>query len=210
MKGPEHLAIDPGDQESGWVRFRLAPKKPGGIEILAAGITENRTLRLAMKDMPKPLRGTLSIEMPKAQGMAVANEVFATCVEIGRFLQTWGGLNWSYIFRGHVKLAICGAPNAKDPNVRMALIDEFGGEKEAIGGKKCPKCKGKCWIGRDHDPCEACEDSPGWQYPPGPLKEFHDDMWAALAVAITWAKEQPKTHFLSASNKTSKRKKLRT
>ena len=196
-----HWAIDPGDTESGWVQFWLDPSHPSGIKPFTFGKMENRKLRRNLHDFcgnAKDHRGVLCIEMPRAQGMSVANEVFQTCVEIGRFLQTWGGSDWCYCFRGEIKLDICGVARAKDPNVRKALIDIWGGEEQAIGGKKCSRCHGHKVTGKKRKPCELCGGT-GWKVPPGPLYGMSKDIWAALAVAISWAKTQERKHNLTPS-----------
>jgi hypothetical protein len=84
--------------------------------------------------------------------------VFETCVWIGRFIEAWARFadvlshGPRLVYRKDVKLRLCGTVKAKDPNVRQALLDLYGGENKAIGGKKCQQCKGKKWIGpRAHD-----------------------------------------------------------
>jgi hypothetical protein len=56
-----------------------------------------------------------------------------------------------------VKLHLCGSSRAKDPNVRTALLDRFGG----AGAK-------------------------GTKAAPGPLYGIAADLWSALAIAVTW------------------------
>jgi hypothetical protein len=72
-----------------------------------------------------------------------------------------------------------------DAALRPAVFDRFGGRDTAVGGVKCPKCKGKGWTGREHKPC------PRWKQPPGPLyglKGSH--LLAALAVAlVAWDRQ---------------------
>jgi hypothetical protein len=110
----------------------------------------------------------------------------------GRFMQAWDnrhggdkfGINApEQVFRMSVKMHICGKSTANDSNIRQALIDLWGGEAKAIGGKRCRKCKGKQWTGRDHTPCDCAG---GWQHPPGPLKGITEDCWSALAIARTY------------------------
>lgn len=102
----------------------------------------------------------LVIEMIACYGMPVGREVFETCTWIGRF--EWAARR-SYgithrLYRTEIKTHLCGTPRAKDPNVAQALKDRFGGSS----------CKGT-------------------KKAPGPLYGFAGDMWAALAVAVTWA-----------------------
>tara|TARA_Y100001963_G_scaffold158965_1_gene260586 strand:+ start:124 stop:600 length:477 start_codon:yes stop_codon:yes gene_type:complete len=100
----------------------------------------------------------LVVEMIASYGMPVGREVFDTCVWIGRFWEAFPGER-DRVYRKDVKMCVCSDPRAKDSNVRQALIDMFGpGRSRAIG------TKGE----------------------PGPLYGFKRDMWAALAVAVTW------------------------
>lgn len=99
----------------------------------------------------------LAIEMIASYGMPVGREVFETCVWIGRFIEAWGG-PYTFVYRRDVKMFLCGNNAAKDANIRQALIDRYGGKAKAIGKKKAQ----------------------------GPLYGIHDDVWAALAVGITW------------------------
>jgi hypothetical protein len=105
---------------------------------------------------------TLVLEMIASYGMPVGSEVFETCVWIGRFSEAWGpGVD--RVYRQQVKLHLCGQARAKDANIRQALIDRFGpGKERAIGNKKAP----------------------------GPLYGVTADVWAALAVAVTYADTQ--------------------
>ena len=204
-----HVAVDPGSTHSGWVMFKLGPAGQAGLRLLSFGKTPNRKFRSDLAAIPKAQRGMLVTEMLRARGMPTANEELETCVQIGRILQTWGGSNWSYVFRLDVKIGLCGDAKAKDSNIRAALIDLFGGEKQAIGGRKCPECKGKKWIGRDHAPCESCQATPGWLHPPGPLYGMTRDMWAALAIAVHWSGDRKIQQRLSSSLSSCKRKKSR-
>ncbi len=100
---------------------------------------------------------TLVIEQIAAMGMAVGAEVFMTAHWDGRFTQAWTQ-PVEHLKRHEIKMHLCGSMRAKDPNIRAALIDKFGGAEWAIGTKKAP----------------------------GPLYGLHGDAWSALAVATTW------------------------
>jgi hypothetical protein len=100
----------------------------------------------------------MAIEMIASYGMPVGAEVFDTCVWIGRFTQAWPAATVP-IFRKDVKMHLCGQTKAKDKNVRQALIDRFGPGKDKAIGKKAK---------------------------PGPLYGYSGDLWAALAVAVTY------------------------
>lgn len=125
--------------------------------VIDAGIYENGRLHEALPALLIRHGVHLVIEMIASYGMPVGREVFETCVWIGRFLEVAGGAD--LVYRKDVKLHLCGQTRAKDANIRQALIDRFGPSKEkAIGTKKAP----------------------------GPLYGFKADMWAALAVAVTY------------------------
>lgn len=200
-----HFALDSGSRESGWVAFQATSDGIGPLTIEQFGTMENGELRAFIERM-RPYKawcpglplGTLCVEMMQARGMPTANEEFETCVNVGRFIQLWPGYDWSYVFRGDVKLAVCGSTKAKDSNVRQGLIDLWGGEDRAIGGKKCPQCKGKGYTGRKKEPCPCGH---GWLYKPGPLAKMSGDAWAALGVAVAWSQSQIPVQSLKASYK---------
>jgi hypothetical protein len=98
------------------------------------------------------------IEQIKSYGMSVGAEIFETCVWTGRFMEACGPGTVDRIPRLDVKLNLCHDSRAKDQNVRQAIIDRFGGKEKAIGKKAAP----------------------------GPLYGVSSDVWAALAVALTW------------------------
>jgi hypothetical protein len=98
------------------------------------------------------------VEMIASYGMPVGREVFETCVVIGQLLEAWGRES-ERLYRTTAKLHVCGNTRARDGNVRAALIDAFGGKAKAIGTSKDP----------------------------GPLHGVSGDVWAALAVAVTYA-----------------------
>lgn len=187
------IAIDPGDEVSGWVAYRRSPKLLSKLHVVAKGIWRNKHLRkllLIFKEQRRDKMGVVAIEKPFASGMLASNELFDTCLEIGRFKQVWlNNKTFHEVHRKDVKLHICGSSRAKDPNVRQALIDRFGGKARALGGSKCRKCKGKGWFGPGRPECEVCGGTK-WEHPPGPLLGFADHMWAALGIACLMADSQ--------------------
>jgi hypothetical protein len=73
----------------------------------------------------------LVIEHIQSYGMPVGREIFDTVFWSGRFAQAWekaAGQKWTLLSRRDVKLHICGSPQAKDANIRQALIDRYGGK----------------------------------------------------------------------------------
>lgn len=154
------LAIDPGPVQSAWLLYDASDQRP-----LSFGKDPNEVVQfdvmdpLSMNDCP-----LLAIEMVASYGMPVGREVFETCVWIGRFIERWGGASHDFrlVYRGDVKLHLCGTKRAKDPHVRQALIDKWGTKETAIGKKASP----------------------------GPLYGIVTDVWSALAVAVTAAETE--------------------
>jgi hypothetical protein len=142
-------AIDPGTTHSGVVHFQDG-------RVRDSGVLENH-------EVLKWIRGydhaPIAIEMIASYGMAVGAEVFETCVWIGRMVQVAGPERVRLVYRKDVKMHLCGTPRAKDANIRLALIDLYGGKAEAIGTVKKQ----------------------------GPLYGVKSHAWAALAVAVTAA-----------------------
>jgi hypothetical protein len=131
-----------------------------GGKVGDCGVMENKeVLDLIECHQLQTPGGRVAIEMIASYGMAVGKEVFETCVWIGRFVQVAGPECVRLVYRKDVKLHLCGSPRAKDPNVRQALIDRWGGKAEAIGNVKKP----------------------------GPLYAVKSHAWPALAVAVTAA-----------------------
>lgn len=148
------FALDPGPDQTGWVRLDDG-------RVFDSGVFAN-DLMLAM--VKRDDSGTLAVEMIASYGMPVGREVFETCVWIGRFQQAWHSPSFvRKVYRRDVKLHLCGTAQAKDSNVRQALLDLF----PRTGGGATPQVgtKGK----------------------PGPLYGISTHAWAALGVAVTVA-----------------------
>lgn len=145
------LAIDPGTTQSGWCRLDNG-------RVIGSGVIENAAvvgLHFNGDD------DAMAIEMVASYGMAVGKETFRTVWWAGRFAQQWvdrRGQMPLEVYRADVKLYLCRSMKAKDANIRQALIDIYGGSKEAAIGKKAS---------------------------PGPLYGVTSHAWAALAVAVT-------------------------
>lgn len=151
------LAIDPGNVKSAWVEYETGA--PG--RVLDFGLQENDVILNAISGRGFDV-DLLAIEMPKPRGMPTSYEEMLTCVEIGRFLDRWGRngvTKHRLVHRIEEKLTICGRSNATDSNIRQALIDRWGGKERAIGKKDRP----------------------------GPLYGISNDVWQALAIAVTYA-----------------------
>lgn len=151
------LALDPGPEQTGWVLFP-------GRAVQSSGVTPNEELLQRLRGDWRVLAQSLAIEMIASYGMPVGREVFETCVWIGRFQQAWHSPDAvRKVYRRDVKLHLCGTTQAKDANVRQALLDLF----PRTGGGATPQVgtKGK----------------------PGPLYGISTHAWAALGVAVTVA-----------------------
>lgn len=115
------VAIDPGPEVSGVVI--LSPER----RILSARILANTKIVADLRiGTPCPFPH-VAIEMIASYGMPVGAEVFTTCTWIGRFEEAYvhSDLTARY-FRKDIKLHLCGTTQAKDANVRQALIDLLG------------------------------------------------------------------------------------
>jgi hypothetical protein len=149
--------IDPGTEKSAFVLW-------DGKRPTASFIEENgKLLTFLYRSRQGNEFEHIAIEGIQCQGMAVGAETFTTCIWIGRFIEAWGG-EWSLVYRNEVKMHLCGSPRAKDPNIRQALIDKFGGESKAIGGVKCGTCKG---VGTKGYVVSQCPDCGGRGVVPG-------------------------------------------
>lgn len=159
------LAIDPGDVESGYVIIERATRKP-----LLFGKVSNKEIMDVIGDEPFD---ECVIEMVASYGMPVGAEVFETCVWIGRFMevagQTVGDNNVHRMYRKEVKMTLCGNPAARDSNITRALVDRFAPGASNYG--------------------KGTKASPGWFY------GFKKDIWAAYALAVTYADKQDGTVF---------------
>ena len=149
------LAIDPGNMESGYVLVEHDGQEIR--KVLDVGKVPNGEI------FPVLCREYqhLAIEMVAGMGMPVGQEVFDTCVWVGRFWEIAlrsGGYEPKRIYRRDEKLYLCGRLSAKDKNIRQALIDRYG----VVGTKA----------------------NPGFFYVNG--VKFAQDMWAAMAVAVTY------------------------
>ncbi len=122
------IALDPGTRETGFVLF-------DGKRVVRSGVSFNADVLRMVEEWPAD--GTrLATEIFQSMGMAVGQEVFETCIWIGRFVQAWHTPNDVLrIKRTQVKLQLCGTARAKDANVRQALIDAVGapGKKASPG-----------------------------------------------------------------------------
>lgn len=131
------LAIDPGPKQSGFVVF-----DNGLIEF---DTVDNETLLSRLKERSFGGSEACAIEMIASYGMPVGEEVFETCVWIGRFVER-AGIPVYRFKRKDITLHVCNSPRATDSTIRCALIDKYGVQ----GTKKSPGptygMKGHLWA----------------------------------------------------------------
>jgi len=131
------LGIDPGTTHSGFVLLH------SDMSVVEAGHVANAEIFRLLVELDNP---QVAIEMVGlyGTGMAVAKDVFWTCVAIGRFYEASPNGALLYL-RQTIKAHLCGNPKAKDGNIRQALADRLG----APGTKKNPGptygVTGHCW-----------------------------------------------------------------
>jgi hypothetical protein len=152
------FAIDPGNKESGYVVINRDNCRP-----LMFGKVPNEELRRIIRSEEFAVGDAAVIELVTSYGMPVGEEVFETCVWTGRFLEclTRRGVPSELMKRMEVKQNLCHDSRARDSNIRQALIDRFA-PGAPNGGKGTVKSR-------------------GWFY------GFKADIWAAYALAVTYA-----------------------
>jgi hypothetical protein len=181
------IAIDPGTTRSGWMQFDK------NNEPFDWGWWENdRILDNLLDGFAQLVIEDMAHFGPNIR---VGRDVFETCKWMGRFQQKNTG-DTTYLGRVAIKTHITGMASSKDKDVRIALIDRYGGEREAIGGKKCLACKGKGWNGTGRPPCIDChhmiadgkdpEHGCGYVTHPGKLHGVKSHEWSALAIGLTY------------------------
>ncbi len=146
------LAIDPGTTRSAWL---LLESEPPGMPI-AFGLEDNDVVlrRLRRHD---PSADVVVVEEVRSFMRRVGREVFETVRWAGRFEEAAHPTPVVLLGRKDVVVRLCGSAAANDADVRLALLDRFGGSA-AIGRKAAP----------------------------GPLYGIHRDVWSALAIAVTY------------------------
>jgi hypothetical protein len=172
------FAIDPGSEESSYVVW-----DPPTETVAEHGYNVRNDL-LLHKIRALEEHQYLVLERIQSRGMIVGQETFDTAEFVGTLAEAYAHKYLVHkLFRQKVRIHFCGTANCGDPNVRRAVIDRFGGENKAIGGVKCPKCKGKGWFGSGRPVCPECGGKK-WKHVPGKLLGLKDDEWQALALAL--------------------------
>lgn len=149
--------IDPGTHESALVAITESGMVVQAMTVANAELLSHlRAYAARATCLPDDV---VVIEQIESMGMAVGKEVFETVFWTGRFYEVVHPARVERLPRRAIKLHLCGSMQAKDANIRQALIDRYGGSKEAAVGVKAK---------------------------PGPLYGVKGHEYAALAVAVTW------------------------
>jgi hypothetical protein len=111
------LGIDPGPRESAYVRL-------DGGTILAHDYLPNDELRAILRWNPR-CYDVMVIEWIEGYGLTVGRETFETCLWVGRFIEVSG--HDVRLGRKAIKSHLCNTTQAKDKDVREAVMDKFGG-----------------------------------------------------------------------------------
>jgi hypothetical protein len=158
------LAIDPGPTESGVVLFENGRVK-------RAGVLGNERLRDRLSSielLPLGQFPACAIEWIESMGMPVGKEVFDTCLWVGRFLERWYTVTGERLGNG------------------AALITRREVKLHLCGSARA----------KDPNVRQALLDKlgpAGTKKAPGPTYGVHGHLWAALAVAVTYAETRGAT-----------------
>lgn len=153
------LAIDPGNVQSAFCVIDMATLRPLAFDKLDNAVFRSERLDSVFSQFAIQ---NVAIEMLACFGQIAGKTMFDTCVEIGRLTEifTQNGITPYYIYRKEEVKHICGNTKAGDANIRHALVARFA-ESDRNNGK-------------------GTKDKPDWFY------GFHDDIWQAYAVGITY------------------------
>lgn len=158
------LGIDGGTWKTGWVIYDTIEHRVEG-----SGVTENEEFLEFITSEATDRVDTVAMEDVRSSfGKPAGAELFSTSFLNGRVFERLRILRPNVpVFKLartiDVKPTICGTNNAKDPNVRQAILEMFPQE----GGGKTPAV--------------------GTKGQPGRLYGISSHAWSALAVALTHA-----------------------
>lgn len=145
------LAIDPGNIESGVAIVEMPHFK---LKWFAKIPNEAVFKNVYLRNFDEVV-----IEMVACYGMPVGKDVFETCLWIGRFIEQFKDYKISFVYRKEEKLHLCGSLQAKDSNIRQALINRYA----------------------THD----FKNGKGVKNNPDTFHGVAKDVWQAIAVGVT-------------------------
>lgn len=114
------LGIDPGPKESAYVQYDTDM----GGNIMSHDYIPNEGLLKKIIPSLDLLYDTIVIEWIEGYGLTVGKETFETCYWVGRFTQAAG--HAERLGRKAIKSHLCNTTQARDRDIRMALIDKLG------------------------------------------------------------------------------------
>jgi len=153
------LAIDPGTRESGWVMGNPLDLK---CPVVSFGKWANESVYSHVFDGLWTEIDEVVIEKFVPYGRRVGQDSVDTVFFSGRMYEA---VNYAYgsppilVPRRDVSRWMCDIVNAKDADIRQALIDRYGPGRDVAVGVK---------------------------HRPGPLYGVQKDVWLALALALTY------------------------
>lgn len=148
------IGIDPGPTSSGVVYYDAENKRV----VKSVGEMPTETL---LDELRLNSEHSVACEVIEAMYAHVGAETVQTIIYIGRIteiLHHWD-LPMMSLTSQHVKKVLCKSHQAKDPAVRQALIDRFGGDSVALAKRKtCPECNGRMTVAI-RVPCQECGET---------------------------------------------------
>ena len=201
------LGIDAGTTKSGYMIVSTDVVKKDTPQPLAWGHVDNNIILDIISDFAKgsSKNKRIALEGVESYGMPIGKDTIKTIMYIGRFQQQSQieNVKYSTLNRSDIKLFLCNTKRANDKNVRQSIIDIYGGNNVAIGGKRCSTCKGKKWFKKRDNICLVC-DNDGYEISKGLLHGVSGHVWSALAVCLLeneLTNVNMATHFLKYSMK---------
>ncbi len=150
------LGLDPGSVESAFVVYQKG-------KIIDMGLIPNTDMRRKLVWLRNKYHpDVLAIERLANYGKIVGADIMDTGFWAGRFVECWG-FAFIRVYRKKVKAYLGLGPNTNDAQVNKCVGDYFSPTGQTSKGR--PSLKG---VGKY----------------PGPLYGVHDDIWAALAIAV--------------------------
>ena len=184
------LAVDPGSSQSGFVV--VDAESPESLYVLSSGTCLNEDMLSSegiVRDHPGLDALVIEEITPFSAGAGISTR--DTIFFSGRLYQLWNSVRPgpAQLVPRHRVRSVLGVPVKKsDGSIKRALEYRYGHP----GGQKCTQCKGKAWVGRDHDPCPLCLDHPGMRTPRGILYGVTGHALQALALAVTYLSDTEK------------------
>ena len=129
------LAIDPSNTRHAWALLDGTPSDPILCDF-------GRDL-CALSEWHK-MPGEKCVEQIASYGLAAGAHLFDTCVEIGKLMAAWPDAK--RLTRIEVKRLVCRSTSARDPHVRQAVIDRFGGPQSIRKGGQLYKVSKDVWA----------------------------------------------------------------